>query len=662
MVGRRAGRPIGNLPLLSIKYALERSLSSTTLASSLHHMSFMIPQIRTGRLWQCRVPNARARAVASAAAMLLLGGCASITPHRGFERVETLVRDRTGARVRWDQGGPADSAVADTVRALLAGELTSERAVQVALLRNRDLQALYEDLGIAQSDLVQAGLFRNPVLNIGRIRSGGPSEFGLLVPFIDLFLRPLRQRVAGAAFEAATLRVASGVFARTTDVRSAFYRAQGALQLVELRAGVAAATRASAQSARAISAAGNLQDLDLVTQQAVAEQAQVDLDIAIADANVAREQLVRVLGVTGADTAIRVGNRLPELPARDAPVDSLTTLAMRRRLDLAASVQQVQSAAQAIGIARPLSILNDGRIGYQSEKEGDTGRWIGGGTVEIPIPIFDGGQAARFGAEARYRQALAQHDALVVMVRSEVRVAALQLAAARKRAEAYRTRIIPLRHRAVEETQRLSNAMAVSVFVVLQAKQSEIEAGQGYIEAVRDYWDARAQLERVAGGTLPSTAMAAAVPMPSDSLPPIDLLRDARFVTAADTAPPAPGDTAGMPGMKMAPGQSMSPGMKMAPGHSMSPGMKMESAAKKEGTRMTPGMKTTPGMKMTAPPTHAPSGTTRPPTKQAPAKPKMAPGMKMSPEPKMDPAMKMPPPKKKMDPGMKMPGMTMPER
>ena len=579
--------------------------------------------------------------VAATVGLLLLAGCASLTPHRGFDQVETLVGERTGARVRWDQGGPADSAVADTVRELLSRDLTAEGAVQVGLLRNRDLQALYEDLGIAQADLVQAGLFRNPLLSVGRIRSGGPNEFGLLVPFIDLVLRPLRQRVAGAAFQAATLRVASGVFERTTEVRSAFYRAQGSLQLVELRAGVAAAARASAQSARAISAAGNLPDLDLATEQAVAEQAAVDYDIAVADASVARAQLVRVLGVTGSDTALRIATRLPALPLRDASTDSLTTLALHRRLDLAASVQQVESAAQAVGIARPLTVLSDGRVGFSGEKEASTGGWITGASVEFPIPIFDGGQTARFGAQARFRQAIARHDALVTQVASDVRVAALQLSAARKRADAYRTRIIPLRHRVVQETQRLSNAMGVSVFVVLQAKQAEIEAGQGYIEAVRDYWDARAQLERAAGGTLPSMVTGMAMPIP-DSLPPIDLLRDARFVTPADTAPAGPGDTATQR-------TRMAPGMKTSPGTPMAAGMKMAPAAT---TAPTPKM--TPGMTMTS----APRTGRRAPAakKSAPArKPPMAAGMKM------DPTVKTPPAARKADPGMKMPGMKMPE-
>ena len=539
--------------------------------------------------------------------MCLASGCTSLRPQGGFDRVDAMVAERTGARIRWDQGTAADSLVADTVRVLLAGDLTAERAVQVGLLRNRDLQALYEDLGIAQADLVQAGLFRNPVFSAGRIASGGPSDLGLLIPFVDLFVRPLRQRVAGAAFEAATLRVASGVVERATEIRGAFYRAQGALQLVELRAGVAAAARASAQSARAISAAGNIQDFDLATQQALAEQAQVDYDIAVADANVERQHLVRVLGVAGADTAFRLPNRLPALPAGDPPIDTLTSLAMRRRLDVAASVAQIQGAARAVGIARPLSILNDGRIGYEGEKEPGTGHWNAGVSVDIPIPIFDDGRAARFGAESRYRQALARHEALVLQVRSELRVAAVKLAAARRRAESYRSRIIPLRHRAVQEAERLSNAMAVSVFTLLQAKQSEIEAGQGYVEALRDYWESSAQLERAAGGTLPLPQP----PMPAAALPdsqrPIDLLRDPRFVTAADTAPPAPGDT-GMAGMNMAHGEKSAPAMKMAPGEKM-PQTNPKAAAKPTARPvkkpapaprkpMDPAMKMPAGMKM----------------------------------------------------------------
>jgi cobalt-zinc-cadmium efflux system outer membrane protein len=49
------------------------------------------------------------------------------------------------------------------LRDLLSRELTVETAVQVALLNNKTLQATYEDLSVAQADLVQAGLLQNPV-------------------------------------------------------------------------------------------------------------------------------------------------------------------------------------------------------------------------------------------------------------------------------------------------------------------------------------------------------------------------------------------------------------------------------------------------------------------------------------------------------------------
>ena len=54
--------------------------------------------------------------------------------------------------------------MAQRVKALLGNDLTAEAAVQIALLNNRKLQAVYNRLGIAQADLVQAGLPPNPIL------------------------------------------------------------------------------------------------------------------------------------------------------------------------------------------------------------------------------------------------------------------------------------------------------------------------------------------------------------------------------------------------------------------------------------------------------------------------------------------------------------------
>lgn len=106
-----------------------------------------------------------------------------------------------------------------------------------------------------------------------------------------------------------------------------------------------------------------------------------------------------------------------------------------------------------------------------------------------------------------YRQSEARFRALAVKVRSEVRRARNHMLSARARVEYYRKVLLPLRGTIVEQTQLEYNAMLVGVFQLLQAKQAEIEAGRGYIEALRDYWIARAELEHAVGGRLQDSSV-----------------------------------------------------------------------------------------------------------------------------------------------------------
>src|SRR3989304_5884830 len=92
----------------------------------------------------------------------VLTGCASVPKVAGFLAVQNIIEQRIGRRVHWNQGTSEDAAVVDAVWSMLQQELTLDEAVQIALLNNRSLQATYEELGIAQADLVQAGLLRNP--------------------------------------------------------------------------------------------------------------------------------------------------------------------------------------------------------------------------------------------------------------------------------------------------------------------------------------------------------------------------------------------------------------------------------------------------------------------------------------------------------------------
>ena len=76
--------------------------------------------------------------------------------------------------------------------------------------------------------------------------------------------------------------------------------------------------------------------------------------------------------------------------------------------------------------------------------------------------------------------------------------------AARDLALYYERELLPQRTRILDLTLRQYNAMFKGAYDLLLAKQAEVEAEQARLDAWRDYWIARARLERAAGGTLPS--------------------------------------------------------------------------------------------------------------------------------------------------------------
>src|SRR5437899_5822090 len=220
-----------------------------------------------------------------------LAGCAHVDPSPAFRELANTVHLRTGKRVQWNRGSTEDAEAQSAVASLLSRPLTGSSAVQIALLNNHKLQATYEELGIAQADLVEAGLLKNPVFYFERRLPGQAAEIDLVQEFIDILLLPLRKRIAAAQFEAAKLRVGHEILTTAAEVRAAFYEHQGDQQLVDLRKTVADATERSAETALKMHEAGNLRDLDLASEQATHAQGKIDLAKAQANAVQSREKL-----------------------------------------------------------------------------------------------------------------------------------------------------------------------------------------------------------------------------------------------------------------------------------------------------------------------------------------------------------------------------------
>jgi outer membrane protein, heavy metal efflux system len=439
------------------------------------------------------------------ALLLFLAGCATFDQRAGFSDVRTAIEARSGKRVAWNLGTELDAEAAEDVRQLLAGPLTADAAIQVALLNNRGLQATYAELGVAQADVVQAGLLTNPVFD-GSVFfpvAGGPvkADLSVAMSFLDIFYRPLRRRVAAARFEEAKLQVTGAVLDFAATVRAAFYRHQAHEQRRELLETVVQALAVSADVTERLYAAGNITDLDRARERALLEEEKLQLRAAEVAVGESRARLNTLMGLWGDEITWQIERRLPELPADALPVEGLERHALAQSLDVASARQRLVVGGEQLGVSRAMLLFPESSLGAGAERE--EGEWKVGPIIEVPIPLLNQGQGRLGRVAAEFRRAEQAYYAEGVRVRSTARLVNTRLQGAEDRARYSRDIVLPLRERIVRETQLQYNAMQVGVFELLRAREQQIEAAIAYVDALLDYWLARTDLELLLSGRVP---------------------------------------------------------------------------------------------------------------------------------------------------------------
>ena len=449
----------------------------------------------------------RAIAFPFAFAGALTLGCAGVSPERGHADVAKLLEARTGYKTRWEKGPPPDEQIARWVDTLLRGGLSRDAAVEIALVNSPNLQSTYEELGVSQADMIQAGLISNPTI-------GG--SFGVLLPgsngqpeyeasisqdFLSIFLMPLRKRVAKQRFLADTVRVAHETMRVAANVKRLVANVEAQTQLVALRRSVVDAADASAYFAQRQFEAGNINALSLTRELSALEQARLNVEHDELALTEAREEVNRALGLWGPRTGWALAEKLPELPERELPLEGLEARAVAQRLDVEAARIEVELLWNALELARDSRLFGVVQVGAHIHQDADGPKLIGP-TLSLELPIFDQRQAVIARLQSQHRQATHRLDAIAVDARSEVRSATARLLSARRIVERYQGAVLPLRERAVDQSQLQYNAMQICLFELVATKQDQIEAYRGYLDALRDYWAARADLELAVGGRI----------------------------------------------------------------------------------------------------------------------------------------------------------------
>lgn len=431
---------------------------------------------------------------------------ACVSENSAFQDVNKVVAARTGHEVHWSHLG-GESAAQKATEAALSKPLTAETAVKVALLNSAELQAAFEEVGVARGDLVSAWRIPNPTAEAA-VRfhdEGSPTlDFSLTEDLSELIFLPLRVGVANAELDAAKLEVAGKAMDLVFQVRSAFYRHLADQQIVDLRGTVLKALEASATTAKALHDAGNITDLDLANEQVLYDEARVNLGSAQTNITASRQQLSSLLGLWGRSDTWKAEARLAE--PGDAPLNDLESKAVQSSLDLQVIRHRYTAAAKRANLERASGLLPELKAGIGVEREDD--EWSYGPLAEVEVPLFYQRQGEVARARAQMRRQAQLLRARGVQVRAAARTAAMRVAATRDRANYFKNVLLPARQRILNQTQLQFNAMNLSVFQLLLAKRDQVETARLYVEALRDYWLARAEAEQLRSGRLTPGAAA----------------------------------------------------------------------------------------------------------------------------------------------------------
>ncbi len=438
--------------------------------------------------------------------MLFLCGCIRVNTNAQpiFEDVQQNIQMQTGYSPCWNMDS-YDGVYQNWVNDALEQELTLDSAVSIALLNNRELQATYENLGIAKAHLVQAGLLRNPIFSLSYRFSTKSSvtdliDIGLFQNFLEALLIPLKKRMAAAELEATKARVTAQIFDVIAQTKIAFYSYQAIEQIWDLKKEILLGAESSYEAGQKLFEAGNIKELELTENREFYEKTKVELASLEIEVLNARERLNVLMGLWGSQIHWRAQHCLPFIQEKELEREDVENCAIANSLDLAIARRHLYTTAAGFGIDTTRIVCPQFELGPSSERE--DGVWYVGPAFALGIPFFDFGQAVSAAAQSEILRQWNNYTALAVEIRSEARMKRVHVLNTHRQSLYYQKVLVPIAEQLTSLTLLQLNAMQLGVFHLLAAKIHELEQKIQSVVFARDYWISCTELELLLNGHL----------------------------------------------------------------------------------------------------------------------------------------------------------------
>jgi outer membrane protein, heavy metal efflux system len=471
-------------------------------------------------------------------------GCATVDPRPDFGRAERMVTARTGADGAYNP--ETSSATEDTVAALLAGGLTTDEAVQVALLNNKRFQALVQGIGVSRAGVVQSGLLSNPSIGLStRFPDGGGRAnltLTLAQQVADLWLIPVRKRIAEAALEQVILNIVNEANNLAMDARRGSYTLIAWRRLEVIAGEMLELAEKSLKLANDRFEAGEAGKVDVNLARANVLNTRIRLMGVRREVEISRTTLAHTLGLARWREPWTLDDSLPQDVVDFDDDESLLIFAMRERLDAQAAAMKVQAAENEVE-RQYLSVFPNVTLGVEWERTerrsapgrdilADTARTsiangrltapgiqsrgqrklerrqiidsLLGPTLSITLPIWDQNQAQIARAQFLAVTARKAYAAILDDVARDIQQARAIAENASQLVTFFEDEALPHARRSVEAAQHGYRAGRLDILALLDLQKTLVAQKEAYIGAKRDLAIAVAELRRATGGRLPS--------------------------------------------------------------------------------------------------------------------------------------------------------------
>ncbi|NGX32310.1 MAG: hypothetical protein K1060chlam4_00351 [Candidatus Anoxychlamydiales bacterium] len=434
----------------------------------------------------------------------LINSCMRVdtNPDLDFQKIKKDIAESTSHSPYWDKS--LNNTIAESSsEKLFKKELDVNLAVQIALLNNAHLQAIYENLGIAKAKYAQAGLLKNPIFSLiyrfsTKTKISDLIDIDLMQNFLEMLLIPLKKKVSGNELDATINMVKAEILDIIAQTKIVFYSLAAENQILKLKKTMLLAEELSYEVAQRLFKAGNIKELDLEIKRSSYEQLKLEVasqEIIILEN---KEKLNILMGLWGKNIDWSYLSTLPRIAQKEESLNNVENEAIAKSLELKIAYKNLLATASRLGLDTTKIIFPQFNAGISSER--DEGIWYVGPSINFALPLFDIGKAYSSFANAKIASLWKEYTALAIDIRSQARSARFILLNAYRQSKYLSEIIVPLAEKVTYDSFLQLNAMQIGVFDLLQAKQKEIEKKIHSVKMIKEYWIAKTKIELLLQG------------------------------------------------------------------------------------------------------------------------------------------------------------------